>query len=147
MSRGAAKVSSNKKIVSIVDDEIDIQRLFQDALLTRMEGASVVSFNSSDLALDHYIKNKDNYALVIADYKMPQMDGLELLKRVKKLNSKVRTMLISAYEFRINPIFDKYVKQGIIDSYYDKPMTIDGLCQRVSEEFRVSQLRYNESND
>ena len=140
-------MSLNKKIVSIVDDEIDIQRLFQDALLTRMEGASVVSFNSSDLALDHYKKNKDNYALVIADYKMPHMDGLELLKRVKKLNSKVRTMLISAYEFRINPIFYKYVKQGIIDSYYDKPMTIDGLRQRVSEEFRVSQLKSNESND
>ena len=36
---------TNKKIVSIVDDEIDITELFQDALCAKIYCISVVSFN------------------------------------------------------------------------------------------------------
>ena len=39
------KVDTNKKIVSIVDNEIDITVLFKDALCTKMKDFSVVSFN------------------------------------------------------------------------------------------------------
>lgn len=141
---GAKIGSTSKKIVSIVDDEVDITATFQDTLINRMEGTSLVSFNDPTIALDHYEKNIPDYALVIADFRMPNMDGMEFLKRVKKLNPKVRTLLMSAFEFRSNPIFEKYHREGIIDSYMDKPMTVDGLCQRVTEEFRIYQLTSNE---
>ena len=80
------KVTTNDKIVGIVDDEIDITELFQDALRGNIEGISVVSFNDPSLALEHYIKNKENYALIFSDMRMPTMSGLELLKKVKELN-------------------------------------------------------------
>lgn len=142
--KGTDVAPADNKIVSIVDDEVDIAEIFQDTLSTRMEGTSLVSFNDPAIALDHYKKNVHDYALVIADFRMPNMDGMELLKRVKKLNPKVRTLLMSAYEFRGNPIFEKYFKDGIIDSYMDKPMTVYGLCQRVTEEYHIYQLRSNE---
>ena len=136
-------MSTNNNIVSIVDDEIDITALFKDALLTKMDGVLVLSFNDPASALDHYQKNKQRYALVISDLRMPTMDGLELLKKVKQLNPNVRTMLISAYEFQNNPVFEKHLKEGVINSFMDKPVTINRLCQRVREEFRVYQLRSN----
>jgi DNA-binding NtrC family response regulator len=136
-------VSTNNNIVSIVDDEIDITALFKDALCTKMDGVFVLSFNDPASALDHYQKNKQRYALVISDLRMPTMDGLELLKKVKQLNPNVRTMLISAYEFQNNPVFEKHLKEGVINSFMDKPVTINRLCQRVREEFRVYQLRSN----
>jgi response regulator RpfG family c-di-GMP phosphodiesterase len=71
---------------------------------------------------------------------MPAMDGLELLKQVKRPNPTVRTMLISAYEFQNNPIFEKFLKERIINSFLEKPVSIEKLCQRVREEFRVHQL-------
>ncbi|MDP9490402.1 MAG: response regulator [Thermoproteota archaeon] len=77
---------TDKKIVSIVDDEVDIAVIFQDTLSTRMEGTSLVSFNDPAIALDHYKKNIYDYALVIADFRMPNKDGMEFLKRVKKLD-------------------------------------------------------------
>jgi len=136
-------VSTNNNIVSIVDDEIDITALFKDALCTKMDDVLVLSFNDPASALDHYQKNKQRYALVISDLRMPTMDGLELLKKVKQLNPNVRTMLISAYEFQNNPVFEKLVKEGVINSFMDKPVTINRLCQRVREEFRVYQPRSN----
>jgi response regulator RpfG family c-di-GMP phosphodiesterase len=54
-------------------------------------------------------------------------------------------MLISAYEFQNNPIFEKYLNEGIVNTFMEKPIKIDRLCQRVREEFRVYQLRSNKA--
>ncbi|HKX20746.1 MAG TPA: response regulator, partial [Nitrososphaeraceae archaeon] len=104
-------------MVSIVDDEIDITQLFQDALCGNMDDVAIVSFNDSVIALEHFSYNKDNYALIISDLRMPNLNGLELLKKVKKLNPTVRTILLSAYEVDNDAIFQQYMKEGIIDSF------------------------------
>ena len=132
-------LSTKNKIVSIVDDEIDITDLFQDALVG-IFGISIVSFNDSVIALEHFKGNKENYALVLTDLRMASLNGLELLKKVKKLNPNVRTILISAYEVENDVIFRQYMKEGIIDSFIEKPVTIRRLCQRVRDEFEVYQL-------
>lgn len=73
------------------------------------------------------------FALVISDMRMPNMDGLALLNKVKELNPKVRTLSVSAYDFKNNLIFEKYLQQGIIDSFTEKPIRINGLCQKVRD--------------
>jgi DNA-binding NtrC family response regulator len=131
-------MSNNQRIVSIVDDEIDITDLFHDALSTYIEGISVVSFNGPALALEHYTQNKQEYALIISDMRMPLMTGLELLKKVKELNPKVRTMLVSALDMHDNPEFQKYLKDRVIDSFLEKPITINRLCEKVRNEVEAS---------
>ena len=127
------RIATNKKIVSIVDDEIDITVLFENAICADITGISVVSFNDPGIALEHFSKNKHAYALVISDMRMPNMGGLALLNKVKELNPKVRTMLVSAYDFHNNPIFEKYLQQGIIESFTEKPIRINRLCQKVRD--------------
>lgn len=128
------------RIVSIVDDEIDITELFQDAIGSNIDDISVVCFNDPTLALEHYTKNKQNYALIISDMRMPLMTGLELLKKVKELNPNVRTMLVSAFDMQDNPDFQKYLKHGVIDSFLEKPITINRLCQEVRDEVEIYDL-------
>ncbi|CAN5498788.1 hypothetical protein BH18THE1_BH18THE1_10080 [soil metagenome] len=125
---------SSGSIISVVDDEIDITQLFHDALCNNIKDISVVSFNDPTIALEHFTNNKKNYALVISDLRMPNMSGLELLKNVKKINPNVRTILISAYEVENDSVFQQYIKEGIIDKFIKKPITITGLCQQVSDQ-------------
>lgn len=134
---------TNNKIVSIVEDDLDISLLFKGALCGNVEGASVVSFNDPVTALKHYTKNKQQYAVVISDMRMSSMKGLELLKKVKQLNPKVRTILVTGYEFENNPVFENYLKQGIIDSFLVKPVRISRLCQIVRDEFANYQSTSN----
>ena len=140
------RIATNKKIVSIVDDEIDITVLFENAICADITGISVVSFNDPGIALEHFSKNKQAYALVISDMRMPNMDGLALLNKVKELNPKVRTMLVSAYDFHNNPIFEKYLQKGIIDSFTEKPIKINRLCQKVGDEIQAYQQGVKKSN-
>ena len=52
-------MDTSNRIVSVVDDELDITRLFRDALSNSIDDASVVTFNDPIIALEHYAKNKE----------------------------------------------------------------------------------------
>ena len=130
-------MAANKKIVSVVDDDLSTTELFHIALSENIDGISVVSFNDPVIALEHFTANKDAYVLVISDLRMPSLNGLELLKKVKSSNPKVRTILMSAYNFDEDLIFLKYMEEGIIDSSIDKPVTMNRLYQRVRDELNA----------
>jgi len=134
---------SGKRIVSVIDDERDISQLFHDALCENIDGISVVAFNDPIIAFEHFAEKKENYALVISDLRMPGLNGLELLKKVKSSNLNVRTILMSAYNFEEDKLFQQYMKEGVIDSTIEKPVTINRLCQRVRDELEVYQLALN----
>jgi DNA-binding NtrC family response regulator len=133
-------MAANEKIVSVVDDDLNTTELFHVALSENIDGISVVSFNDPVIALEHFAANKDAYVLVISDLRMPGLNGLELLKKVKSSNPKVRTILMSAYNFEEDLLFLKYMEEGIIDSSIDKPVTINRLCQRVRDELENYQV-------
>jgi DNA-binding NtrC family response regulator len=130
-------MAANKKIVSVVDDDLNTTELFHIALSENIDGISVISFNDPVIALEHFAANKDAYVLVISDLRMPSLNGLELLKKVKSSNPKVRTILMSAYNFDEDLIFLKYMEEGIIDSSIDKPVTMNRLYQRVRDELNA----------
>ena len=134
---------ANRKIVSVVDDDLNTTELFHIALSENIDGISVVSFNDPIIALEHFAANKDAYVLVIADLRMPSLNGLELLKKVKSSNPKVRTILMSAYNFDEDLLFLKYMEEGIIDSSIDKPVAMNRLYQRVLEQLNAYEAGVN----
>ena len=137
-------MASNIRIVSIVDDELDITQLYQDAIYGHINGISVVCFNNPVTALEHFIENKKDYALVISDLRMPNLNGLDLLSKIKMLNPNVRTILVSAYEVKEDKVFQKYMKDGTIDLFIEKPIPIDWLRQKVREQVEAYEKRVNE---
>ena len=137
-------MSANKKIVSIVDDDVYVAQLFHEALSENIDGISVFSFTDPIMAFEHFLKNKENYALVISDLRMPGLNGLELLKKVKDSNPKVRTILMSAYNFEEHILFFQYMEEGIIDSALDKPITMNRLFQTVGDELKAYQSGYHQ---
>jgi DNA-binding NtrC family response regulator len=135
----------SKRIVSVIDDDVDITTLFHDVLCENVLEASVYAFNDPVAALKHFTENESNYALLISDLRMPGLNGLELLKKVKVSNPKVRTILMSAYNFDEDPTYQKYMNERIIDSTIEKPVTIHRLCQRVQDELKIYQVSNNKS--
>lgn len=81
--------------ILIVDDEPKVTFFFQKHLEMIGEGYTVTAVNSGQDALKAL--KKDHYNLMITDLRMPQMDGLELLRRARKISPNTRTMLVTAY--------------------------------------------------
>jgi DNA-binding NtrC family response regulator len=131
-------MSSNDRIVSVVDDEIYITKLFHEALRQNIDGVSVFSFTDPVKAFEHFTENKENYTLVISDLRMPGLNGLELLKKVKTSNPKVRTILMSAYNFEEEELYQQYMKEEVINSTIEKPVTMNILYQRVTDQLDIN---------
>jgi DNA-binding NtrC family response regulator len=134
-------MSSNDRFVSVVDDDIYITKLFDVALRENIDGVSVFSFNDPIMAFQHFTENKENYALVISDLRMPGLNGLELLKKVKTSNPKVRTILMSAYNFEEEELYQEYMIETVINSTIAKPVTMNRLYQIVRKELDASLKR------
>ncbi|MGE5684942.1 MAG: response regulator [Nitrososphaerota archaeon] len=130
---------NNKKIVSIVDDDIHIAKLFHEAIRQNIDGILVFSFNDPVMALEHFTENKENFALVISDLRMPSLNGLELLKKIKTSNPKVRTILMSAYNLEEEELYQQYMKEEVINSTIEKPVTMNRLYQTVEDELNAYQ--------
>ena len=81
------KVSSNDRIVSVIDEELDITELFRDSICGNIDGISVVTFNDPVLALEHFIENIQDYTLVISDFKNAKSKWFRTTKEYKKLES------------------------------------------------------------
>jgi DNA-binding NtrC family response regulator len=131
-------MSSNNRIVSVVDDDASTATFFHEALRQNIDGVSVFSFIDPIKAFEHFTENKENYALVISDLRMPGLNGLELLKKVKTSNPKVRTILMSAYNFEEEEKFQQYMEDAVINSTIEKPVTMNRLYERVREQLFVN---------
>jgi len=132
-------MSTNKRIVSIVDDDIYIAKLFHEALSENIDRISVFSFNDPIMAFEHFVENKENCVLVISDLRMPGLNGLELLKKVQTSNPKVRTILMSAYNFEEEELYQSYMIEAVINSTIEKPVTMNRLYQIVRDQLNAYQ--------
>lgn len=124
-----------KRLIAIVDDEPDILKLFQD-FLSRIKGVSIFTFTDPLMALEHVRMNKNEYVLVISDLRMPNLDGLELVKVIKDLNPLVRTILMTAFAIK-DDLFQDYARQEIINNFLQKPVLLADLYEQVIKELRI----------
>jgi DNA-binding NtrC family response regulator len=144
MYMGVASLESretppNEGMVGIVDDDSDITMLFADAL-RGIDGISIFTFNDSLEALKHFTNNKEKYILVICDLMMPGLNGLNLVKKIKKLNPKTRTMITSGYEIDPGEL-QIDIKKGILDEIIQKPISMNRFRQEVKNQVNACQLR------
>ncbi len=137
-------VSSNNNdfYILLVDDEKDILDLFSEYLTSN--GFNTISFDNPIKAIKYFYQNPNNCSLVITDYKMPQMSGIDLIKKIKEkdTNYKIKTIIISAF-IKDNIPYDKsYITT--VDKILEKPVYLDRLKNEVQE--LISTINIQQKN-
>lgn len=111
----------NKKItILIADDEAAMRRNLSDVL--HEEGFETIEAANGTQALHLAIERMPD--LVLLDFKMPELDGLQVLKHIKERNSSVPVILFTAYGTSERPI--EAMKLGAYD-YVEKPFDLEEL--------------------
>ena len=126
-------------MVSIVDDDPDIIMLFHEALKS-ISGITIFTFTDPILALEHFQVNEYAYVLVLSDFKMPGLNGMEFLKKIKELNSFVRTILMTAFQIE-DKVFSEYTKKKIINAFLQKPIGIHDLLKEVNTQLHSYEMQ------
>jgi CheY-like chemotaxis protein/anti-sigma regulatory factor (Ser/Thr protein kinase) len=118
--------------VLIVDDDEIMLETLEDEL--ESIGASAELAQSGDEAIE-MIKSRHNserdYSIVIIDWKMPDMDGVETIRRIREeFNSEIPILLISAYDW--SDIEDK-AKEAGANGFVSKPIFRSTLYNKINE--------------
>ena len=121
--------------IAIIDDEPDLACLFKEAL-SQIDGAEVFAFTDPLLALEHFQTNHQNYMVIISDYRMPSMTGIELLSKIKDVNPAVTRIMMSAFEIQ-DELFQEY---KCVDKFLQKPVLIVDLIDEVRTLLSTIQI-------
>jgi DNA-binding NtrC family response regulator len=123
--------NSTTKSILAVDDELDIVNLIKHTL----EGneVKVCTFTDALAALEHFKSNSRYYILVLSDIRMPAINGYEFVKQVKKINPKVKVILMSAFEIASKE-FSNVLPDVKIDAFIQKPFSLQALRDIVQQK-------------
>jgi two-component system, chemotaxis family, chemotaxis protein CheY len=116
----------------VVDDESDVQFLFQQKFRKEIKSGEMqirYALNGiSALELIESLEDKTDY-LILTDINMPEMNGIELLKEIKKRYPELKVIMITAYGDEQN--FNMAKKHGA-DDYFTKPLQFELLKSKLS---------------
>ncbi len=127
----------SKKIL-LIDDEKNIRLTVSECL--KISGYEVDSAVSGEHGLEKY--SSDFYQLVLLDMKMPGLDGLEVLRRIKSKNPYQSVIMITAHGTIETAV--EAMKLGAVD-YLRKPFTPDEIRSIVNRVFNRETLDEKEA--
>lgn len=122
MVRAATPASVHRHVVIVVDDDVNVRRLFQDALQEAGMGVYVTA--TGEDALRVATADPDT-CVVLADVRMPRMDGWDLERELRRVAPELPVVLVTA---------DRLL--SIRGSVRDKPIAADEIEAMVRNSCR-----------
>jgi CheY-like chemotaxis protein len=119
--------SSSKKTWLLVDDTSEVLSLMS-ALLANLTDAEIECFGSPTEALAAFANAPGKYELVITDYEMPGLDGVELCRRMRALVPTQKILLATGSGF----FTDTAARHAGFTGLLNKPFSITKLTQALA---------------
>ncbi len=79
--------------IMVIDDEPSVLESFK--MILKIKDYEVETFPDGPAALQNLTKGK--YDVAFVDYKLPVMDGLEVLRRIKEIDPDIEVIIVTAY--------------------------------------------------
>jgi DNA-binding NtrC family response regulator len=122
-----------KKILLIDDDEWIRNSMI---LFFETEGCQLLALETAEEAIEAL--EQQHYDIIITDYRLPGMDGLQFLNRIQSLYPDALKMLITAY--RSPEVVSAAIKAGIHD-FIEKPFTSETIEDSLSRLIAVHEQK------
>ncbi len=116
-----------KKKILFVDDEQNLLDSLTRSLRNHSNEWDMVFTNSAETAIN--LMDNDQYDIIVSDYKMPEMNGLELLKYVKEKFPDTRRILLTGQSD--TEIYN--TSKEIVDTYLSKPCDQNELLAMLKQ--------------
>jgi DNA-binding NtrC family response regulator len=126
----------------IVDDDPDIAHVLKRGLLKNR--FLVSAFTNPEEALQSFKSNSDDFCLVLSDIRMPGLSGIQLARKVKEINPKVKVVLMTSFEIRDNE-FSKVFPSMHVDGFVQKPIGISDLTNKILSIIGETKRRLDEN--
>jgi len=117
----------DRELIFVIDDDPDILNLLKHVL--ELEGFEVCSFTDPEVALEAFRAAERKPEMVVTDFCMNPINGLELISRCREVKSDLKTIVISGMvdEGQLGKFSEK------MDRFIPKPFKVGSLIQTLNE--------------
>ncbi len=129
-----------RKNILIIDDDFSLRKVIQRAL----SNSKTLIVEVGSISEAWVLIEKESFDLIISDVVLPDGDGLELVKKVKKKNSEQHFIIISAKSNLLTAI---HANQLDVFEYLPKPLDLNDLTISVNKCFIEEKKTIKESID
>jgi len=119
-------IKTGNEVILLVDDEETLLKIQKEML--EAWGYVVETENNGPNALKLFNSNPDRYDLIITDYSMPQMTGLEFAKRVLAIKKDMPVILCTGFNELVNR--NKVLEEGIKELIL-KPFSFTEITEKI----------------
>ena len=130
---GAAPARDGRQRILVVDDEASIRDLLAKTLA--LAEYEVETAPDGPSALDRLRDRRGAYHLLIADLRMPGMDGLTLIREVKQINANLPIIIITGFSTESSAI--EAVNLGVA-GYLTKPFRVPQVLAAAAKALGAS---------
>jgi len=120
-------MAEKQKEFLIVDDEPDICWAFEN-ILKRIGFLSDKALNGHEAL--QLVKQK-RFRMAFLDAKLPDMEGLELARQIRKIDSGVRAVIVSGYFYKDDINIQNALEENVICSFISKPFDHDEILKVI----------------
>jgi PAS domain S-box-containing protein len=119
---------SIKHKVLVVDDELEFLELMKELLSG--EGFEVVTAINGKDALNR-LNDEMPISLIVADYRMPEMDGTEFLEKAKKISPDTPRIMVTAYQNA--SMMEESINKAEVFRFLTKPIDVDNSLSEINK--------------
>ncbi|MCW4046050.1 MAG: response regulator [Candidatus Bathyarchaeota archaeon] len=118
--------------ILVIDDDENIRKVLETILTD--EGYSVETAETAKKGIEKSEKSFFNLALI--DVRLPDMEGIELLSKLRNTKPKMRKIIVTGYPTLQNAI--AAVNKGA-DAYVMKPFDVEKILQTIKEQLKKQE--------
>jgi DNA-binding NtrC family response regulator len=118
--------------ILIIDDDENIRKVLTTIL--EDEGYDIESVDTAKKAIERTRRKFYNLALI--DIRLPDMEGIELLTKMKNTTPKIRKIIITGYPTLQNAV--EAVNRGA-DAYIMKPFDMEKVLEEIKDQLKKQQ--------
>ena len=117
-----------KAKILIIDDERELSDALKKYLA--IKGCSVTAvYNGKDGIAE---AEKDGYNIIVTDIKLPDINGVEVIKAIEKIDNKVKFLIITGYSIT-GEVSDLIESSKRVHGYIFKPFKPEHLEEKIKE--------------
>lgn len=116
--------------IMIVDDNVEALKLIERGL--KIAGHTAVKASSAMEALSVLNSGEEKIDLILTDYAMPETNGLELLKKIKKIHPELPVVMMTAYSEK-RMVID--AMRSNCNGFLEKPFGYEELMGEIERLF------------
>ena len=126
--------------IAVIDDEEGVRESFK--MILKIKDYEVTAFEDGESATSTIKKGMFDMAFI--DYKLPGMDGIEVLKRIKEIDPEIEVVIVTAYASESSHA--NAITLGALE-YLRKPFLMEEIYELVERGLRKRRSKQTEKKD